>query len=60
MASECISATDHTRDADNGDLIEHKKRRGVGTEEEGVKETHKLGLLGKVLGFVNSTTSVKE
>ncbi|KAJ9108760.1 hypothetical protein QFC21_000080 [Naganishia friedmannii] len=59
-APECISATDNTRDADNGDLIENKKRRGVGTEEEGVKETHRLGLLGKVLGFVNSATSVKE
>lgn len=59
-APECISATDNTRDADNGDLIENKKRRGVGTEEEGVKETHKLGLLGKVFGFVNSATSATE
>ncbi|KAJ9125122.1 hypothetical protein QFC22_000076 [Naganishia vaughanmartiniae] len=55
-APECISATDNSRDADNGDLIENKKRRGVGTEEGGVKETPKLGLLGKVFGFVNSAT----
>jgi sugar/nucleoside kinase (ribokinase family) len=51
----CNTVTNHPQDADNGDLIEAKKRRGVGTDSSVEEEAPKSGLLEKVLGFIHPT-----
>lgn len=51
----CNTVTNHPQDADNGDLIEAKKRRGVGTDSSVEDEGLKPGLLEKVLGFIHPT-----
>jgi hypothetical protein len=47
----------HPQDADNGDLIEAKKRRGVGTDADDITDSQKPGLLEKMLNFVHPTKS---
>jgi hypothetical protein len=54
-APVCTAATNHPQDADNGDLIEAKKRRGVGTESSVEEDTQKPGLLEKVMNFIHPT-----
>ena len=51
----CNTVKNHPQDADNGDLIEAKKRRGVGTDSSVEEEAPKSGLLEKVLGFIHPT-----
>lgn len=49
------AVTNHPQDADNGDLIEAKKRRGVGTDPCVEEEPQKPGLLEKVMNFIHPT-----
>lgn len=53
----CDGLTNHSQDTDNGDPIEAKKRRGVGTNADDVADNQKPGLLEKVLNFVHPTKS---
>lgn len=56
-APACDGTTNHPRGADNGDLIEAKKRRGVGTDAHNAADSQKPGLLEKVLNFVHPAKS---
>lgn len=57
MLGAPLGSPNHPQDADNGDSIEAKKRRGVGTDADDITDSQKPGLLEKMLNFVHPTKS---